>query len=288
MAKTIYKYSFTNVRKRLEAYQTDNIDVYYSAIFYTGKQKNKQINRQPITNVESIRKHINVDLPDSFVLEIYDGKESEEALWMGRFLVKNENSEQESKQTLPVVQEFKGFGEAEINTIIEQKLQEKKRQEEFERLKIEVDDLVAELDEVKEHNEQLEDENEQLKIELEGKKQIRYYAGMLGDILEGIGISKDKIRNPIASLMGIVDEKDNKEISQTPIETQTDSSGIVEEVQEQTVEQKHRAEVVALMTEYLQTRDNLTLSNLFNIFSEVEKNPKIAFEIIAFIESKKA
>jgi hypothetical protein len=255
---------------------------YITIIFFNGRKQEVITHRNTTEGFKDLVKSLKAEHPDRIRIELFVNESTKPAF--SAVFVKKVSFQESIPQ-----QQFKGFGEAEIQNMVDQRFREQKRIEEFERLQSEVTELTTEVNDQQIQIEQLEDENEQLKIELEGKKQIRYYAGMLGDILEGIGISKDKIRNPIASLMGIADDIENKEISQTPVETQTDSSGIVEEVeQEQTVEQKHRNEVVALMTEYLKTRDNLTLSNLFTIFSEVEKNPKMAFDIIAFIESKTA
>ena len=271
------------LRQKMYRYNKQKKQCLISVYLHTGRQKERILNQAKVKDVDDIADFLITEKPDKIRIEFFIGDTTKADHTKTFSLLDTALVSQ------PIVQEFKGFGEVEIQNMVDQRFKEQKRAEEFERLQTEVTELTSELDEQRDLVEQLEEENEQLKIELEGKKQIRYYAGMLGDILEGIGISKDKIRNPIASLMGIADEKDNKEITHAPVEKQTDSSGIVEEVeQEETVEQKHRNEVVALMTEYLKTRDNITLSNLFNIFSEVEKDPKIAFEIIQFIESKKA
>lgn len=255
---------------------------YITVQFITGRKKEVITYRNRVKGIHEIAKCLRVETPEKIKIELFVN-DNEKTASSETYVLQDESIQNQHTQ------QFQGFGEAEIQKMVDQRLSEQKRNEEFIELQQEVTDLNAEIQELTSQNEILEDENEQLKVELESKKQIRYYAGMLGDILEGIGISKDKIKSPIASLMGITDEKENKEISQAPVETQSDSSGIVEEVEEEeTVEQKHRNEVVTLMTEYLKTRDNITLSNLFNIFSEVEKDPKIAFEILQFIESKKA
>lgn len=275
-----YGINITSLKDKIYNFKKQKTQTCFTVTFYYGRQNQEVISRGGSKEVSQIDILLKNDKPDKIKIEFFKG--DDEKGIVSNYVLK----EPQIETTTP---QFQGFGEAEIQNLVDKRLREQKRAEEFERLQNEVSELSTELDEQRDLVDQLEEENEQLKIELEGKKQIRYYAGMLGDILEGIGISKDKIRNPIASLMGIADEKESKEIEQAPVQTQTDSSGIVEEVeQEESIEQKQRTEVITLMTEYLQTRDNLTLSNLFNIFSEVEKDPKIAFEILQFIESKKA
>jgi hypothetical protein len=140
--------------------------------------------------------------------------------------------------------------------------------------------LTKELGVQTEMVEELETENEQLRTELESKKQIRYYAGMLGDILEGIGISKDKIRSPIAHLMGVTETAESTKEDET--ETQVEEPEIKPKSQ-----QSKRREIITLIADYLESTDNQTLGKVFTVFSEIEYNPPLADDLINFIESKK-
>jgi hypothetical protein len=111
--------------------------------------------------------------------------------------------------------------------------------------------------------------------------------------LEGIGISKDKIRNPIASLMGISDTEKPKVISDTTntahsTQAQHDSSGIVEDEVPLTKEQEERKVIITLITHYLDSADNKTLAQVFTVFSAIEHNSEKASEIITFLKSQNA
>jgi len=285
MKKTKLKYNYNNIKRSLLAYIQDGFDLYYSVYFYIGKQWKIRINRLPYSQIDSLANHVKLDMPQSVRLEVFDGKDAENPHWVYEYEVRNDESALSNSAAESFKSTFNGFGEAEINNIVDQRLRERQQIEEFNSLKKQVTELTKELEEQSQQVEQLEDENERLQLELESKSQIRYYAGMLGDVLEGIGISKDKIRNPIATLMGISD-------NEKPTETNTnkqDTSGIVEdddETEPENPEVKKRAEVISLMTDYLQSTDNQTLANLFTIFSDIESNPAVAIDVMNFLHSK--
>lgn len=176
---------------------------------------------------------------------------------------------------------FIGFGEAEINQIVDQRMAEKQRQIDHEELKDHVRELTGENQELQQKIEALEDANAVLETELEKKKTIRYYAGMLGDILESFGIKRDKIKKPLAELMGVDDEKaEQKQVTGQ----EKDTSGIVEE--EASTEQKKRAEIIDLIHQYLKSLPNITLANVFKIFSAIEQSPFIADELLDYLNNR--
>lgn len=283
MRKTKLKFHFSNIKKSLQQFVDDGIDLYYSVYFYAGKQWKLRINKYPFAQIDSLSNHVKLDSPPKIRLELFDGKDAENAHWLYEYEVTNDESNPGNKNLESIRPIFNGFGEAEINNLVDQRFREKQHAEEFNSLKEQVTTLTKELDEQTQLVEELEEENERLQSELESKSQIRYYAGMLGDILEGIGIDKSKIRNPIASLMGIAD--DEKPKAHTTI-TQ-DNSGIVDDSESKNPESEKRDEVISLMNDYLQSTDNQTLANLFTIFSEIESNPAIAIDVMNFLNAKK-
>jgi len=282
MKTTKAKYSIANIKKKFLILQAQGIDVYFTATFYKGNQKSEGLIRQPFSNFKLLARTVRVDNPEIIRIRVYDGEHGQKVCWVNDYVVEYDPDQQEEEPTVVTPQSFQGYGEAEINSLVDQRLREQKRAEDFERLQREVQEFTEELEEQRERVELLEHENDMLKEELESKKQLRYYAGMLGDILEGIGIPREKLRNPLASLMGVTDLE--------PVQHSigSDTSGIVEDVSAHTSpEEQKRNEIVSLMTEYLKTRDNQTLLNVFSIFSEIEQNPNIAFDILTFIDTHK-
>lgn len=275
-----YGINIESLKDKMYNINRKKVVCHINVIFYYGRQKEMIMERSKVTNAGEISEFLKVDKPDKIRIEYFKGAD---ATKYDTFKIYPYEPASESYQT-HLQPQPQGLGEVEINNLVDQRLREQKRAEEFTRLHQEVSELSAELDEQKELVEELETENEQLKTELEGKKQIRYYAGMLGDILEGIGISKDKIRSPIASLMGVTDEEPKTKKTESTYE---DKSGLVEDEPQLSEEEEKRMEVINLITEFLKVRDNETLKSVFTIFSEVESNPAMAQELVQFIQAKK-
>ena len=270
------KESLCNIRTKIRTYQKQGKDVLYSAIFITGKQRDKLVDKAPTEQFSLITKNLKSEVPDRIKIELYDGKDAVNTLWIKE--IRLNEFEPEIKST----NSFQGLGEVEISRIIDDRFKERQRLEEYEQLKERVVELSDENEEYQDTIERLENENERLEKVIESKTQIRYYAGMLGDILEGIGIKKEKIRNPIASLMGISD--DDSETEKETNETEVEEPIFKPKV---SGDEAKRNEIITLIADYLQASDNNTLANVFTIFSEIEHNPAITADILNCIETKK-
>lgn len=273
MEKNKYTLNLSNIRTKIRTYQEQGKDVLFSAVFITGKEKTKLVDRAPVGQLSLITKNLKCENPDKIRIELYDGKENPNPLWLKELVLTQTEPEVEASS-------FKGLGEVEINRIVDERFRERQRNAEYETLKERVMELTEENEELHDSIEELENENSRLEQELEGKKQIKYYAGMLGDIFESFGISKDRIKKPIAELMGInyTDEKPKS------LESKTDNSGIVDEPKSaSSTEEQKRTEIISLVAEYLKTTSNQTLANVFSIFSEIEADNSIADKIIQYI-----
>ena len=277
MEKNKYTLNLSNIRTKIRTYQEQGKDVLFSAVFITGKEKTKLVDRAPVGQLSLITKNLKCENPDKIRIELYDGKENPNPLWLKELMLSQPEPEVEASG-------FKGLGEVEINRIVDERFRERQRNAEYETLKERVMELTEENEELHDSIEELENENNRLEQELEGKKQIKYYAGMLGDIFESFGISKDRIKKPIAELMGINDT-DEKPKS---LENKTDNSGIVDEPKSaSSTEEQKRTEIISLVAEYLKTTSNKTLANVFSIFSEIEADNAIADKIIQYINTLK-
>jgi FtsZ-binding cell division protein ZapB len=279
MEKNKYTLNLSNIRTKIRTYQEQGKDVVFSSIFITGKEKTKLVDRAPVGQLSLITKNLKCENPDKIRIELYDGKENPNPLWLKELILTPPEPETELE-----LLGFKGLGEAEINRIVDDRFKERQRIIEYEFLKERVMELTEENEELKDLIEELENENTHFEQELESKKQIKYYAGMLGDIFESFGISKDRIKKPIAELMGI-NETDERAKS---IEAKTDSSGIVDEPKSfPSEDEQKRTEIISLIAEYLKTTSNKTLTNVFSIFSEIEADNTIADKIIQYINTLK-
>jgi len=278
-----YGIDIENIRSKIYHYKKQKIAYFVTVTFITGKQKEVIIERGTSKMLSQIEEMLKCEKPDKIQIEYFKG-DSEK-----RNDVRLYPFEDVSEQTkAPLQPQFQGLGEVEISRIVDDRFQERQRKEEYEQLKEQVLELSTANEEFQETIDQLETENERLEKILDEKSQVRYYAGMLGDILEGIGISKDKIRNPIASLMGISDSEKSNEISQASQQSQVhnDTSGIVENDEPISKEQRERSEIITLITQYLESTDNKMLALIFTLFSEIEHDIDKANAVITYLKSQ--
>jgi hypothetical protein len=280
--KNKYSLNLSNIRTKIRTYQEQGKDVLFSAIFITGREKSKLIDRAPVQQLSLITKNLKYENPDKVRIELFDGKDAVNPLWLKEIILAMPESEIENESN-----SFRGLGEAEISRIVDERFREKQRLAEYEQLKERVLELTGENEELRDTIEELENHTSQVESELENKKQIRYYAGMLGDILESFGIARDKVKKPLAELMGLNDTVENTKSIEPK---RDDGSGIVEirePVKGLSAEEQKRNEIIALVAEYLKTTSNEILGTIFTIFSEVEQDNSLAPEIVGFINQKK-
>lgn len=265
-------------------------DVFFSASVVNDNKSHKILNMEP---VDSMTKQINhlvkTEKPEIIKVDLL----TEDEKWIDGSVC-----DLRPKSSIQKNQNFQGLGEAEINALVERRFEEKRKEDDFKEMKEIIRDLGNENEQLKARVEELEEKNDELEQSLESKKQIKYYAGMLGDILESIGISKDKLRKPLAGLMGLEEKEETKKLP-----AKEDNSGIVEEKEEHkepiqhqeapatsehmTEEERKRFEVISLIGEFLNNVDNQLLGEVFTIFSEIEAERTLAAEIIEYIAKRK-
>jgi hypothetical protein len=65
------KESLCNIRTKIRTYQKQGKDVLYSAIFITGKQRDKLVDKAPTEQFSLITKNLKSDVPDRIKIELY-------------------------------------------------------------------------------------------------------------------------------------------------------------------------------------------------------------------------
>ncbi|HBG70498.1 MAG: hypothetical protein A2W93_03525 [Bacteroidetes bacterium GWF2_43_63] len=282
MSASSIKYFLKSLNDRAKKETDKGIGVCFNAFIVSDNRSQKLLEKEPIENLNrKINNLVKTETPEIVKVDLFNDS--------GQWLDGNV-CDLRPKIEAPPSPSFQGLGEAEINAMVERRFDEKRREYEFVEMREIVKELSDENDELKARIEELETQNNDMQDDLEKKKQFRYYAGMLGDILESIGIRKEKLSKPIAELMGI----DEKEV-QKQLPEKSDQSGIVEE---QPVthprgsapissEDQKRTEVISLISQFLYSVDNQLLGELFTIFSEIESNRGLAAEILEYIEKKK-
>jgi len=244
-----------------------------------------------ISEVGSIRKQAEYHKPNSIMITAM--VDSKKTVYQQSFneaknnqpIINNKSKTPNQSQTnINMNQEltpssFSGFGQISVDEFIEKRLADDRKDrklEEFEKeLKLKKDEIISLnkiINKLEEDVIKSEKEAESLADELEEKKTMRYWAGFAGDILNGMGVNKSKIKQPLSGFLFPDSDNDSDNLKAM----QQDESGIVEDDKPK----DKRSEVISLIHSYLQSIDNNTLSNVFQIFSEIESDPKKAVFII--------
>ena len=270
-----YTNKMANIREKIRTFEKQGKKVVYTAVFITGKDKVKLVDRAPATQLALVGRNLKYENPDKVRIELYDEEQSKNMLWVAEIMINRQDDEDK-----PSMSGFQGLGETEINQIVDERFRQRQQNLEYEQLKEQVAELSDENQGLQDELDVLRNEKEELEKEIESKKNIRYYAGMLGDILESFGIAKEKIRTPLAGLMGITDDQKSKEETVDFI----DNSGLDKGT---SPEEEKRNEIISLISEYLRTTSNKTLANVFSIFSEIEKDENVADTLMQYLNTLK-
>ena len=189
------------------------------------------------------------------------------------------NSSNFSEPIMSVPQAFNGFGQAEIEGIISKRLAEEKTRMELIDLREKVSKKDQKISNLQQNIKELEgklgeaaNEQEKLETKIRLKENIRYYAGFAGDVLEGFGFEKSKLRQPLAGLLqeeeSTTTEQSGKQIEQAK---QADDSGIVDESSDNPNEA-----VIGMINEFLKRTDKETLALIYEILVFVERDKNTA------------
>ena len=130
MERTKYTLNLSNIRTKIRTYQEQGKDVLFTAIFISGREKSKLIDRAPVQQLALITKNLKYENPDKVRIELYDGKDAVNPLWLKEILLASQQPDMETEPS-----NFKGFGEAEISRIVDERFQERQRLAEYEQLK---------------------------------------------------------------------------------------------------------------------------------------------------------
>lgn len=266
-------------------------DLRVSVDFTVNGQTIRKIDNEDRTGVFQLEKMIQFEKPEKILVIFFvDGQATEYPF--------SETTVNDEKRSLPVKNDrlsFSGFGEAEIEGIINKRLEEERKIREIAELRKELDRKNDEITKVTGEKQEIQNRLtektnriEELENELEAKKTIRYFAGFAGDILESIGIKKSQLRQPLAGFL-TEEKNEHKQLPEkkttTASSTAKDESGIVEDSAENQTEK--RQELITLIREYLQSTDDDTLVNIFTIFSEIEQDKMISYQLVEHIEKSK-
>lgn len=238
------------VRKAVSAQaMLGHSDIMCSAILTRRGKKLNSIDRSPKENFTRLmHQYIQAEQPDKIRVELRSGDDA--LLWCKTFLLESDRPE------LHTHSEFQGFGEVELQEMINHKVAEMRRNEELEELRGETEQLNQE-------NEELKKQLEALEETVEAKKQIEYYANILGMAFPGLAklLSNTPLGGTLGALAGLDGVQNHRSAS----------------------EDNQRQTIIELVTEFMNSLDDQQLGQLYLVFIELSNKPSLIGTLLAKI-----
>lgn len=171
------------MQKSIELFSTQGYnDVYFTAQFMRGKQKQNGIERGDLSSfANQIRTYVHSEDADSVRIEFFD-ESSGKSVYSKVLSGLNSSDSADSKQTNKSTGSlggFNGLGEAEFDALVDKRVDVKERAKDFER-------QGKELDELRTRFATLVSEKEEVEAELKAKKNLEFYSGIIGTVFPGI------------------------------------------------------------------------------------------------------
>lgn len=226
-------YVIRNCRKTLQSLKMQGFElIVFTALLYQNGKKLSSIEKANTEYfAELMRSYDKSEEPDKVKVE-FRNSENNSLLWSKAFLL----SDARHKPILPN-NPSTGLGKAEIDEIIGRKIADYRQVKEAELLSTQVEELRAE-------NEGLKGELKVAKARLDAKKQMEYYAGLLGIALPVITSAIGKIQAKTASnaLSGAPDGMPKAKTAKFS---------------------DHKASIIQLINEHMQSLEDPLLEKLF-------------------------
>lgn len=182
MKSTLNKHRLNNLLRGIQTSinlfeSQGHADVYFTAQFYRAGRKQNGIERGDIHSFgKQVRTYIASEEADAARIEFFSESTGKsiysKALNDLRIGGAGAGSEQPTV-VAPAVLGYAGLGEAQVSEMINRKVAEERRNDEFQRLNKEVDELRA-------RNEKLKEQNSDLDVKLKAKSEIEFYSGIIG------------------------------------------------------------------------------------------------------------
>jgi hypothetical protein len=158
--------------------------MYFSAQFFCVGKKQNGIERGDVTKIsKQVRDYVKSEEADSMNVEVFE-EGTGKSIYRKKFLNLYERDESAALHELPTpgfaaFSGYAGLGEAEVNSIVDKRVNEARRQDEFERLNNELDTLRSKTA-------TLESEKDELEETLKAKRDTEYYMGIIGAAFPGL------------------------------------------------------------------------------------------------------
>lgn len=159
-------------------------DMYFSAQFFSGGKKQNGIERGDVTKIsKQVRDYVKSEEADTMNVEVLEESTSK-SIYRKKFFNLYTQSGVAPQHELSArgfagLGGYGGLGEVEVNAIVDKRVGEERRKDDFQRLNKEVDELRSKAT-------ALESEKEELEATLNAKKDTEYYMGIIGAAFPGL------------------------------------------------------------------------------------------------------
>lgn len=218
MKSTLNKHRLNNllrgVQKSIDLFESQgHTDVYFTAQFSRAGKKQNGIERGELASfAKQIRTYVTSEEADSVRIDFFDNSNSKSIYSKVIDGLRSDESGtgtgQASADHANALGGFNGLGEAQVNALIERKVDRKvdevRRNDDFQRMNREIDELRTKAA-------TLESERDELEASLKAKKDIEFYSGIIGAAFPALAplFSGTPLAQAAGFLSGTTDLKGN-------------------------------------------------------------------------------
>jgi hypothetical protein len=204
--------------------------IYYTAKFWRAGRKQNGIEHGDDHSINQlIRAYVKNEEADTMQVDFYE-TDSEKALWSKKFFGLTDGAGESESKEIHIADSgsgFAGLGEAQVMQIVDKRVMEQRREDEFNRVNKELEALRSTHAELTAHRDELEES-------LAAKKNTEYYMGIIGTAFPGLSnLLKGTSLAPAAGFLAGTSDLQGNEIAQhivTPAEEERNTiSGMVAE-----------------------------------------------------------
>lgn len=188
MKSTLNKHRLNNLLRGIQTSinlfeSQGHTDVYFTAQFYRGGRKQNGIERGDIHSFgKQVRTYIASEEADAARIEFFSestGKSVYSKALNDLRIGSAAASGEQPTVVAPTGLGYAGLGEAQVTELINRKVAEERRNDEFQRLNKEADELRAQ-------NESLKEKNGDLEAKMKARGEIEFYTGIIGAAFPGL------------------------------------------------------------------------------------------------------
>jgi hypothetical protein len=182
MKSTLNKHRLNNLLRGIQTSinlfeSQGHTDVYFTAQFYRAGRKQNCIERGDLLSFsKQVRTYIASEDADAARIEFFSESTGKSIYSKALNDLRTSSAVNTSEQPIaaaPVGLGYAGLGEAQVTELINRKVAEERRNDEFQRLNKEVDELRTQ-------NETLKEKASDLEVKLKAKSEIEFYSGIIG------------------------------------------------------------------------------------------------------------